>query len=143
MIKIVINKCHGGFGLSEKAMVRYAEIKNIPLFIEKDKFGHNTYWTIPKEKRIGFLKDIEWYSASDDKRKLSNELYSKNTISYMNIERTDPVLIQVVEELGQEANDQHSYLAIEELPKGTKYRIMEYDGAESIETQSSINWDVA
>ena len=104
MIKIVINRCHGGFGLSEKAMVRYAEIKNIPLFIEKDKFGHNTYWTIPKKKRVGFLKDIAWYSASDAERKLSNDIYSKNTISYRDIERTDPVLIQVVEELGKEAN---------------------------------------
>ena len=29
MQKIVINKCHGGFGLSDAAMRRYAEIKNI------------------------------------------------------------------------------------------------------------------
>ena len=29
MQKIIINKCHGGFGLSDAAMHRYAEIKNI------------------------------------------------------------------------------------------------------------------
>lgn len=30
-MKVVINKCYGGFSLSEKAILRYAEIKNINL----------------------------------------------------------------------------------------------------------------
>jgi len=34
-MKIVINVCHGGFGLSEKAICDYAKRKNIKLYIEK------------------------------------------------------------------------------------------------------------
>jgi hypothetical protein len=32
MTKIVYNACHGGFGLSEAAILRYAEIKGIKLW---------------------------------------------------------------------------------------------------------------
>jgi len=34
-MKVVINTCYGGFGLSHEAMLRYAEIKGIKLYLEK------------------------------------------------------------------------------------------------------------
>ena len=57
--------------------------------------------------------------------------------------RTDPILVQVVEELGKKASGFAADLVIEELPKGTLYRINECDGYESIETADSVDWSVA
>jgi hypothetical protein len=57
--------------------------------------------------------------------------------------RTDPILVQVVEELGDRANGMCAELYIDDLPVGTKYRIREYDGLEHIETEDDIRWSVA
>jgi len=57
--------------------------------------------------------------------------------------RGDPILVQVVEELGKDANDGFSKLAIRELEPGTKYRIDEYDGYESVMTIDDYEWSVA
>jgi len=59
------------------------------------------------------------------------------------IDRTDLILVQVVEELGEDANGMCADLVIYDLPVGTKYRIDEYDGLEHIETEDSIKWSVA
>jgi hypothetical protein len=49
----------------------------------------------------------------------------------------------VVEELGSTANGYAAALAIRELPAGTKYRIEEYDGIESVVTIDEHEWSVA
>ena len=59
------------------------------------------------------------------------------------IPRTDPILVQVVEELGERANGLCAELHIDDLAVGTKYRIREYDGLEYIETEEDIKWSVA
>lgn len=59
------------------------------------------------------------------------------------MDRSDPVLIQVIQELGQKANGLCAKICIEQLPVGTRYRITEYDGNESIQTEDSICWNVA
>lgn len=57
--------------------------------------------------------------------------------------RADPVLVQVVEELGDRANTRFSDLRIRDVPAGTKYRIDEYDGNESVMTVDDYEWSVA
>ena len=47
-------------------------------------------------------------------------------------ERTNPLLIQVIEELGERANNRFSKLEIVEIPDDVKWQIDEYDGWESI-----------
>ena len=59
------------------------------------------------------------------------------------IERYDPVLVQVVEELGPTADGAHATLRIIDIPSGAQYRLQEYDGAEHIELATEIEWDVA
>jgi len=58
-------------------------------------------------------------------------------------DRADPILVQVVEELGGEADTMFSNLQIRELPEGTLYRIDEYDGMETVMTQDEYTWRVA
>ena len=59
------------------------------------------------------------------------------------INRADPFLAQVVEELGDAANTRFSDLRITDVPAGTKYRIDEYDGNESVMTVDDYEWSVA
>ena len=62
---------------------------------------------------------------------------------YGDVKRDDPVLAQVVEELGEGANSSHAYLNIREIPEGTLYRIEEYDGLETVMTHDEYKWSVA
>lgn len=59
------------------------------------------------------------------------------------IERNDPALVQVVEELGDKANGSCTELFITDIPAGTLYRIDEYDGLESVMTIDDYEWKVA
>lgn len=63
--------------------------------------------------------------------------------SYYDIDRTDPILVQIVEEFGEKADNRFSRLLIRELPAGTKYRIDEYDGMESVMTIDDYDWKIA
>jgi len=67
----------------------------------------------------------------------------EQTIYDGDIERTDPVLVQVVEELGEKANGDYAELRIAELFPGTLYRIDEYDGLEQVYAQDDYAWSVA
>jgi hypothetical protein len=146
MAKIAYNKCFGGFSLSHEAHLRYAEIKGIKVYPEKEeRFSFWTYWIVPKDERGGIMTTQEFMAEPDfGKRKASNQAYAEKTLpSLRDICRHDPVLIQVIEELGERANGECAQLAIEELPSGTAYRIDEYDGRETVETNDSYEWTVA
>lgn len=135
LIKIVINDRHGGFGLSDKAVRRYAELKGITLYPEKEKY-HDLmgylYWTVPKEERSGILTGEEFHTASLGERGRSNEEYRRCTLHPREIPRDDPDLVKVVQELGSEANGKFSKLKIVEIPDGVNWYIEEYDGLEHI-----------
>lgn len=145
MTKIVYNGCSGRFSVSDAAIRRYAEIKGIKLYPEVDgKFGHfTTYWTVPKEERGAILEGDAWNAASQEERIASNKAYDDLTLGIRDFERDDPVLVQVVEELGAAANGQCANLKIVDLAKGTLWRIDEYDGNEHVATQDSYEWKVA
>ena len=60
--------------------------------------------------------------------------------SMYDLERHNPKLVQVVEELGTEAaGGSYTKLKLVEI-YCSKYRIKEYDGAESVETPDTIIW---
>jgi len=58
-------------------------------------------------------------------------------------DRKDPVLIAIVERLGEAASDRHGSVVVVEVPAGEKYRLREYDGSEWIELESTIRWETA
>jgi hypothetical protein len=113
MTKIVYNDCYGGFGLSKKAIQRYCELSGLGAKFVEDEYSG--YWELPNGDY--------WY-ASD-------------------LSRDDPFLVQVVEELGEEAEGNAASLSIRELPADTKYRIDEYDGLETVMTIDEYKWSVA
>lgn len=59
---------------------------------------------------------------------------------YNPIVRHDPVLVQVVEQLGERANTRFSQLEIAEV--SGPYRIDEYDGSETVVEPNDLVWIV-
>jgi hypothetical protein len=132
-MKIVINKCYGGFGLSDAGMMRYAKIKGITLYPEDASYG-KTYYRVPTELRQPDLGE-GFYKLSVDERRKYNEVASEQTLYSREIERDDPALVQAVEELGEEANGDFAELAIVEIPDDVIWDIDEYDGKEWVAEQ--------
>jgi hypothetical protein len=114
MKKIVINACYGGFSLSDKAMLRYCELKGITVYPEKEKDS----W--------GFF--TSYFLDAPDNRKKDDY----NVLTDSAINRDDPALVQVVEELREEAGGHYSKLKIVEIPDDVFWHIAEYDGYESV-----------
>ena len=140
MAKIVYNACFGGFSLSHKAVMRYAEIKGLSIYAFVDERGVDGRLQFGKMKPAStedaasaFI--IHYYTVPDHP---DDSYFSDHAI-----ERTDPALIQVVEELGREADGSCAKLKIAEVPSGTLYRIDEYDGSERVMTNDDYDWTVA
>jgi len=139
MTKIVYNACYGGFGLSDEAILRYAEIKGVKLKTAVSKFGFTNYYLCSPEEWEQINAEEQLNPVSPGRYARSNALY----FSDRDIERNDPVLVQVVEELGDKANGRGAALRITEVRAGTRYRIDEYDGSESVMTIDDYDWSVA
>ncbi len=107
-MKIVINSDFGGFGLSDEAFERYLELKGIEFARVSRAFGGADYY------EAGHVEEDGHY------------------LSVYDIERNDPDLIRVVEELGGEANGNYSSLKIVEIPEDVEWEIDEYDGMEHV-----------
>jgi hypothetical protein len=70
---------------------------------------------------------------SMEERQAHNQKYSDQTFGvYEDISRDDPVLIEVIEELGDAANGDCAELAIVEIPDDVEWEISEYDGREHV-----------
>lgn len=60
------------------------------------------------------------------------ELKNQPDFDFHTLERNDPFLVQVVEEMGSESNGEFSELSVVEIQDGLSYWISEYDGLESL-----------
>ena len=125
MKKIVINKCYGGFGLSHDGTMRYAEIKGITLYpwlddITKEVYGARAY--------IGNEELCHHYSTKPVPE--SGEYEEGSYFSDRDIQRDDPALVQLVEEMGEAANGRCANLGVVKIPSGIEFTIEEYDGLE-------------
>ena len=143
MNKIVYNNCYGGFGLSNKAIAEICKRKNIPLFFYKEEFGDSwddcLFTKISEEEALS-SNEFSIAKCSVDcgeffeRRDPIYETFNEHYIWYPIDSRHDPILVQVVEELGTElASGDHAELEIFET-ESNLYRINEYDGMEYVVT---------
>jgi hypothetical protein len=84
-MKIVINTCHGGFGISEEAEEIYRTKKGIA--------DDETFWS-------------------------------------RSIPRDDPILVEIVESMGEKSFGGFAELKVVDIPDGIEWQIDEYDGLE-------------
>ena len=91
-MKIIINTCYGGFGLSKEALALFNERSGTV----------NTYDT--------------------------------------GIPRNNPILVEIVEQLGEAADGGHAELKVVEIPDDVKWQIEEYDGNEWV-AEKHRKWD--
>ena len=151
-MKIVINACFGGFSLSRAAVKRYAELQGRPCYFFGTSFGKDATRYIPlQDSEKTPVRDLffhafdipnpnellssqdQWHNLSIEERTISNALYTQHAVDNRPSVRHDPLLIQIVEELGSEiASGGCAELKIIEIPDGTDYVIEEYDGLETI-----------
>lgn len=134
-MKLVINKCFGGFGLSHAAIMRYGELRGLSLeFVpsKKRSLVRGTYWLVPAAERLPILTAKDWRAMPLEDRRRYNGLASAQSLYDRDIDRADPALVQVVEELGDAASDDLAKLRIVEIPDGTDWEIDEYDGMETV-----------
>lgn len=109
-MKVVINACHGGFGLSDAAFEKFLDKKGIAW--EK---GINKY-NVADHYNKGHMGEDEHY------------LHSRIMIR----DRSDPDLVAVVEEMDDLANTEYSVLKVVEIPDDVEWEVEEYDGLEWI-----------
>ena len=133
-MKIVINSCYGGFSLSPKGERRCLELKGLkPYFYTQSKYtfrdGEDEFIRIDN---IDDVPDIFFYCTTCDQGKALPG-FPKNIFHSRNLERSDPILVQVVEELGAESFGKCAALKIVDIDKGRWFKIDEYDGYESIQ----------
>lgn len=130
-MKVILNKRYGGFGVSQEAYELYAKKKGIELFAYKLEIvsGKPIYKKTDTGSSIftiTFTKDFGDYID------LSNDNFSEYCLNLHNEHREDPVLIEVVEELGERANSPFSKLVVVDIPDGMEYEIDDYDGVETL-----------
>lgn len=133
-MKIVINKCYGGFGLSHEGVLEFARRKGLKVYPEKvyeALGGIYTYWLIPKEdRRLLEEKQKRFYELPLEERKAFNNEYGSSAFSDFYIARDDPVLVAMVEEGDQNWVGQHASLKVVTIPDDVTWQIEEYDGME-------------
>lgn len=140
-MKIVINKCYGGFWLSSEA-VKYLIAKGSSLIKRTTYFDYtggeaeSVFENERFEKEIvpvgdGFFSDNFIESTLYDKT--GKTVWMDRSRSIEN--RTHPDLIELVETLGKKANSRLSELEIVEVPDGIQWEINDYYGIEAIEEQ--------
>ena len=103
-MKIVINACHGGFGLSDEAIMMYSDVKRLNLK-RVDEKSFSSYYFDGIESEDTYFSDLT-------------------------IDRSDKDLVAIVELLGEKANGNYAELKVVEIPDDVNWQIDEYDGSE-------------
>lgn len=139
-MKIAINKCYGGFSLSDKAIEMIMKRKGLDCYKYKQtKFhysdGVDEYTRIDDNglESSSFMN----YSTIDLGKTIGNIPY-ENYWYYRNLKRTDEDLVGVIEELGNEASGAYGHVSIVEVPDDVDWEIDDYDGIETIHEKHRV-----
>lgn len=133
-MKVVINKCFGGFGLSEKA-IEDCIGRGLPctVWVEVDKDGRvrDEY----KEPTALFVDNTTLSGPDRDSYVKMCGRYSIVGSRGDKALRTHPEVVRVVELLGEEADGNFAELKVVDIPFDSLegWEITEYDGVETIE----------
>lgn len=125
-MKVAINVCYGGFSLSGETICKIGERKGYEVFTYCRDWEDEKYIKIrPHYAEYFVTKDFGDEVGSDEE----DAFFDAILPSFL---RTDPDLIAVIEEMGEDANGTGSFIKIVEIPDDVDWEIDEYDGREWI-----------
>lgn len=139
-MKIVINKCYGGFGLSDEAYEKLIEW-GVPVrkYIKEARDPETGLYKNEPLNDGEIIFDRELTPPGEDgfndtywKFKGKSRISTRYWDTWTRDSRAHLLIIRVVEELGEKANGWAAELKVVEIPDGTDYEIGEYDGREHI-----------
>jgi hypothetical protein len=133
-MKVVINSGIGGFGLSRKAFERLIELGMT--ITELDSMGQ----PIDKNADIWKMDNCKNYNHTLDMVEYVTVFEFVGNSQNDSKIRSNPLVIRVVEELGLEANDEHSELKIVEIPDNVEYIICADDTGEEWIAERHRTW---
>ena len=129
-MKVILNKSYGGFSVSQKGYIAYAKKAGIDLYCY-ERTDSKTYTRVDDPK-TGHSALYSWFTKNHGKT-VSSEKLDWSDCFYLNSDkREDPILISVVEELGDEVNTIYSNLKVVDIPDDMDYVIDDYDGVETL-----------
>jgi hypothetical protein len=139
-MKVVINSCYGGFGVSAEALKELVLVnaKCIRSMTPEKFYGKGWKEDFDYERKSFIDIGDGFFSHKDAFYVFRGDrfLYDLNNNDEF---RSDKDLVAVVEKLGEEANGQFSKLKVVEIPDGISFEINDYDGMESIH-QTHQSW---
>lgn len=128
-MKIAINKCHGGFNLSHEASVLYAK-----------KSGFEIFAYSFDGCKVESPNEFGNYSTKDFGPTITNKELNATYWSGYDIERDDPILCAVIEELGtKKASGKCASVEVVEIPDDVIWDIDEHAGYEKVR-EVSRSW---
>lgn len=136
-MKIVINRCFGGFGLSPLA-IKLAVVAGVP----HESYPHKRGTEFDAQEKL--LEDLGhgFQIWGRPKGAFSKVVKDGAVVYFRGSEialRSHPGLVKIVEELGEKSWGECAELAIIEVPAGVSVHIEEYDGNEHI-AESHRTW---
>lgn len=139
-MKLVINRCYGGYGLSDAAYEKLIEW-GVPVR-KYDKQERDPETKLYKDQPLNDgevifdreltpqgecdLNDLYW------KFKGKSTLQSRYWDCWTKENRAHPMIVRLIEEMGEQANGGCADLKVVEIPDGVDWEIDEYDGIEHI-----------
>ena len=140
MAKVILNKNYGGFQVSAKAHKLYAERLGKELFYYVGEYirPNVVYKKVSYEDFVKKNTLFYFYSFKDLGDETIKDIVIQDEVETLDLDehyREDPLLIQIVEELGEEASGYAGTLKVVEIPDelaNGNYMIDEYDGIETL-----------
>jgi hypothetical protein len=130
-MKVVVNRCWGGFGLSYEAVMELGKRKGLTLYAwgnarTGDHIDFDKYVPYDGTGEAPFVVHYTTAPITGERGEMNDSYYSPHP------DRNDPDLVAIVEEFGARANGQHAKLEIVDIPDDVEWEIDEYDGMEHV-----------
>lgn len=140
-MKVVINKCYGGFSLSPEAELKLYERGMTEIATPVDEVwppdSKDADKPFGRNGRYGLHEKLnewrEYLAAPGEKSTLFLTTFTpdeKFILGAREVARDNPLLVALVEEMGEKSWGRCAELKIVEIPDGIDYVIEEYDGME-------------